>query len=163
LKRFIRNRVILVLLAAWFMYWPAVAVVPTPLFLEFINGMLAAVSFGVAVAYIPDVWQTMRKSPFRLTDAHLLVLGTTLIHLGIALIFAWGWLYRILSAPSWMVDHPLRGWLIYLVFLGAVLHLVVGDVQSKGTLPSRGWVHIGTFVAIGLSTTVILLLAIGRL
>lgn len=163
MTRFIRNRVVISLGVAWLMYWPAVAVVPTSLFLEFVNGMLAAVSIGVAVAYTPDIWQTMRKQPFRLTDAHLLVLGTTIMHWGIAAIFAWSWVYRILNRPEWMVDHPLRGWLIYLVFLGAVLHLAVGDVQSKGTLPSRGWLHIGTFIALGLGLTVILLLAIGRI
>lgn len=161
MTRFLRNRVILSFGAAWILYWPITALIPVKLFPELINGMLASISFGVAVAYTPGVWRTLRKYPYEMSAGHLLTLGVSVLHWAITFLFAWGWIYRIVGRPEWMIDHPLRGWLIYTLFLGGVLHLMAGDTQDAHAVPSRGWVNVGALTAGGLGLTVVLMLAVG--
>lgn len=161
MTRLIKNRIIITLISAWVLYWPAVLIVPSDILLEFINGMTAAVCAGLLVAFTPGAWSVMRDRPYRLSSGHLIVLGLTVMSLANLGLFTWGWIYRVFDAPIWMVEHPaLRGWFIYLYFLGALLPLLANDVDHEA-MPTRGWIHIGMVVAVGLGVVVLLVLSGG--
>ena len=147
----------LVILGVWIFYWPITYVLPKAVFLEMLNGMLSAVSIGIVLAYFPGAWRSLRARPYALQGAHLLVLGVTLMQLAITGLFIWGWAYRILDKPYWMTDSMLRGWFVYLLFIANVLLLMATDVDNDA-MPTRSWLHVGSFVAIGLGMSVILLL-----
>lgn len=158
MTRFVKNRIIIILISVWFLYWPVVLVVPSDILLEFINGMTAAVSAGLLVAFIPGAWLVMRDHPYRLSSGHLIVLGLTVMSMANLGLFSWGWIYRVFDAPVWMVNNPaVRGWLIYMFFLGALLPLLANDVDHEA-MPTRGWIHVGMVVAVGLGVVVLLVL-----
>lgn len=161
MTRFLKNRVVLFVIAAWFAYWPVAYIVPRPLLLEFINGMIAALSLGLVMAYTPGAWKALRTRPYRLSGGHLLILGVTLVQAAITSIFTWGWFYRIFDKPQWMEDHAIRGWLVYLIFIGGVLHLMAGDVNSDSSFPTKGWLHLSATVAAGFGLAVIMILTLG--
>jgi hypothetical protein len=161
LKRFIRNRVVLFIIAAWFIYWPVEMIIPTNVLLEFINGMIASMSIGIVTAYMPGAWEVLRRRPYRLSGGDLLMVGATLVQMAIAALFVWGWAYRLLDEPEYMIDHPLRGWIVYALFIGSVLHLMAWEVEeAEHSLPTKGWVHLGAWISAGLGLVVVLLIAL---
>lgn len=158
MRRFIRNRIVIFVAVAWFMYWPIAAILPQDIILELINGLIASLSVGLVVAYIPGVWYRLRMSPYQISGADMLVLGIATVQIAIASLFVWAWVYRILDTPEWMVDHPFRGWIVYLLALGGVLHLMASDVGiSAESIPDRVWMHLGIAVAVGMMVGVLVL------
>jgi hypothetical protein len=155
----VRNRIIIFLAMSWMAYWPVSLIVPRQILLEAVNGMLAALSIGVVMAFFPGAWWALRNRPYRMDGSHLLVLGITVIQIAVSVLFVWSWAYRFLDQPAWMVDHLFRGWIVYLLFLGGLLHLMAGDMgtgKDNTALPTTGWIHIGAVVAGGLGILVML-------
>jgi hypothetical protein len=161
LTRFAKNRITLAVLGAWLLYWPVTYVIDRHMLLEFVNGMIAALSVGITLAFFPGAWRALRERPYQMSGAHLLVLGINLVQISIVGLFTWGWVYRLLDKPYWMVDHLFRGWLVYLLFIGGLLHLMAADIDHDA-MPSRGWLHVCAAIAAGLGVAVVLLLFVGR-
>lgn len=158
MTRFVRNRIILTLAIAWLAYWPTTLLAPRNMLFEFVNGMTAAASVGLFVAFAPGAWHALRARPYRLNGAHLLVLGIAIMSFATTALFLWGWTYIILAQPLWMVGHLFRGWLVYLFFLGALLPLLATDINHE-VMPTRGWLHVGMIVAAGCAAVVVIILA----
>lgn len=156
MTRFVRNRIIVFIAIAWFAYWLIAPFIARSFFFELINGLLASLSVGVMFSYFPGAWRALRDRPYKLSGGHLLVLGVVLFQAGIVGLFTWSWAFRVLNEPPWMVDNLLRGWLIYLLFIAGILHLMAGDLDHEA-MPTRGWLRIGVFVAIGLGIGVVLI------
>lgn len=162
MRRLVRNRIFLAVVAAWLAYWPVTLIADRSVLLEAVSGMIAAISAGIVCAYAPGAWSVLRLRPYKLTGADLLLLGVVVVQFSITLLFIWSWSYRLLGGPDWMVDHYFRGWVIYLLFIGNVLHLLAWDTDEKNhILPTKSWVHIGSLVAIGLGLAVLLMLTTG--
>lgn len=126
--------------------------------LELINGMVAALAVGLVVAYLPGVWERLRNDPYRVTGADMLVLGITVVQVAIAALFVWAWLFRVLDQPVWMIDHPVRGWFLYLLALGGVLHLMASDVGPiHYHIPDIGWMRVGIMTAVGFGVGVLVM------
>lgn len=158
MRRFIQNRIVIFLILAWFAYWPVAAITPQDIVLELINGMIAALSVGLVVSYTPAVWQRLRRSSKTVSGADMLVLGIATVQVAIAALFIWAWIYRILETPEWMVDHPVRGWIVYLLALGGVLHLMASSVGiTEETIPDKTWMQLGIATAVGLAVGVLVL------
>lgn len=160
MTRFAKNWIILTVFAAWFLYWPVTYFIDRTMLFEFVNGMIAALSIGITLAFFPGAWRALRERPYKMSGAHLLVLGINLVQISIAALFAWGWAYRLFEKPQWMVDHLFRGWLVYLLFIGGLLHMMAADIDHD-VMPSRGWLHVCAAIAAGLGIAVILLLFVG--
>ena len=55
-----------------------------------------------------------------------------------------------------------RGWLVYQLMIGCILHLIASDVGVlKNQVPARSWKHLGLIIAIGIGLGV-LVLSLGR-
>jgi hypothetical protein len=162
-KRLVKNRLFQVIMLAWVLYWPVVYFVPPRILLELINGIVAALSMGLVVAYAPGIWTLTRRMPYKMSGGDMLVFGITLVQISLAALFAWGWWYRYLDQPAWMIDHAFRGWMTYLLMLGSILHLLASDVGVvNNAIPERGWVHLGLATFIGLAIGTVVLTVIGE-
>ena len=162
MTRFVRNRVVLTVTLVWLLYWPIAWALPQPIIVELVNGMVAALSVGLAIAYAPGIWTMTRRNPYHLTGADMLVLGVTMVQVSIAALFAWAWFFRYSANPEWMSNHLFRGWMVYQLMIGCVLHLIASDVGVlKNQVPARSWKHLGLITAIGIGLGV-LVLSLGR-
>jgi hypothetical protein len=162
-QKLIRNRLMVVVTLTWLAYWPIITVVEPAVVLEFINGIIAAMSVGLIVAYSPGIWRLTRRLPYQISGADMLVLGVTMVQLSLAALFAWGWWYRYLDHPDWMVSHAFRGWMTYMLLIGSALHLLASDVGvANNSIPERGWVHLGIAVFVGLAVGVCVITFVGR-
>ena len=140
------------------MYWPVAMLVPQAVILELINGMVASIAIGLAVAYFPGVWRQFRIKRSGVTGPELLLLGITLVQVSLGTLYVWAWAFRYFGGPPWMEDHAFRGWIVYLLFLGGVLHLMAPGMQPVSPPPlERPWVQVGVMVAIGLGIGVLML------
>lgn len=160
MTRFVRNRIMVALAIGYLIYWPLALITPKQIFLEGLNGWVAALSIGIMAAFIPGAWLVLKKQPYRLRGAHLLILGVTMIQLAIAGLFIWGWLYRVLGTPEWMADHVFRGSLVHLLGIGGLLHMLAADMDDDDALPTRGWLRVGIVVAIGCGIIVAVMLTV---
>jgi len=145
------------LTGAWLAFWPAAMITPRDMLLEFISGMTVAASIGLTVAFAPGAWVALRERPYRLNSGHLLVLGILLMAMSVSFILLWGYAYRVLQQPPYMVGNLFRLWWVYLFFLGALLPLLANDVDHHA-MPTKGWLHIGLIVATGIGVVVVLIL-----
>lgn len=158
MRRFIRNRIVIFTFAAWVAYWPFALLVPHDVMLELINGLVAALSVGLVVAYMPGVWSRLRENPYLVTGADMLVLGIVVVQFAVAGLFIWSWAFRVLGQPQWMIDHPFRGWFLYLLSLGGALHLMASDVGPINYhIPDRGWMRVGIMTALGFGVGVLVM------
>lgn len=163
MRRLVKNKIFLAVLAVWLCYWPVTLFIEHAVLIEVISGMVAAISAGVFAAYIPGAWSALRKRPYMLTGADLLLLGIVTVQLSITVLFIWSWSYRFMDTPQWMQDHEFRGWIVYLLFIGNALHMLAWDVEEKHhLLPTKSWVRFGMIVALGLAVGVMLLVTTGR-
>lgn len=160
MTRFVRNRIVLFVLFAWSLYWPIAWLTPRSIMLEAVNGWVAALSLGVLAAYLPGAWKALRTRPYRMRGAHLMILGISLIQIAIAFLFVWGWLFRVLDMPAWMVDNIIRGGMVHLLAIGSLLQMLAGDMADDDALPTRGWMHVGLIVAVTCGIVVAVMLTI---
>lgn len=142
----LRSKNLLIAVVLWIGFWPLAILIPREWLFDVVNGLAIAACFGVFVAYLPGVWNTVFRND--LDGAHYLVIGICGFAAAQGTRYGWNWLWRYLGKPPYMQDHLFVAWLIWVAFTFACVHLMARGVVH-GEMPNRNFRWMGTVVALG--------------
>jgi hypothetical protein len=124
---------------------------------DLVNGLTVAVGVGVMIAYFPGICKSMREPKW--DGTHYLVMGIFITWLATATRHLWNWVWRYIGKPPEMIDHQFVAFLVWMYFLGGVMHMSAKGALD-GEIPRSTWIRMGIAVAagVGLGLLVILFL-----
>jgi hypothetical protein len=128
---------------------------PKAYLFDTVNALTVAVGAGVLVAYAPGICRSLEES--RWTGTHYLVLGIFLTWIATATRHLWNWVWRYLGKPPDMIEHPFVAFLVWVTFMGGILHLAARGAID-GRIPRENWIRLGIVVAIGIATGLLVII-----
>ncbi len=149
----IRSRHFLIGVALVLAFVPLTYLPPIYLF-DLVNALTVAVGIGVLVAYGPGIFKSFQQP--RWDGSHYLVLGITATWTATAGRHLWNWAWRFMGKPPDMIDHWMVAFMVWLAFMGGVLHLTAKGAIG-GEIPRENWIRLGVVVACGLATAFIVM------
>ena len=91
------------------------------------------------------------------SGSHYLVLGMFVTWVATDLRHLWNWLWRFLAKPPDMIDHWFVALLVWVTFLGGVLHLTAKGAID-GEIPREYWIRLGATVAVGIAVALLVII-----
>jgi hypothetical protein len=124
-------------------------VLPRQFMFDIVNALTVAVGVGVLIAYLPGICRSLQE--LRWDGTHYLVLGIFVTWSATALRHLWNWIWRFLGKPAEMIDHPIVAFLVWMTFMGGVLHMTARGALD-GEIPRENWIRLGVVIAAGIVT-----------
>ena len=132
-----------------------VAVLPRHYMFDVVNALTVAVGCGVLIAYFPGIVRSLAQPKWE--GSHYLVLGVFVTWVATDLRHLWNWLWRFLAKPPDMIDHWFVALLVWVTFLGGVLHLTAKGAID-GEIPREYWIRLGATVAAGIAVALLVII-----
>ena len=156
----VQNRNLWVAFAVWGSFWLFAPFMDTSDLFDLVNGLGVAIGVGVIFAYAPGAYRSLRLPPDRMLAGHYLVLGILTAVAGFVAHRFWGWIWRWVDKPTWMLDHKVLAWFFWIIASGYVVHLTSVNA-IEGRVPGKNWVRLGIYVAAGLVLAAVAITFIG--
>lgn len=127
-------------------YWLVAPLLDRGQVYAIVNALAFVIAIAIVIAYLPEVWVTIRLPRRAVSGGHLLVLGIVVAWASSAERGAYSYLYRYMGEPAWMRDTLVQAFAVWVLVWGGVMH-VTAKGAVHGTIPRRNWVRLGFAVA----------------
>lgn len=152
-----KNRTIWHALAYWAAFIPLAYYVPREHLFDVLYAIACCVGVGVLVAYGPGMWRSLKLQT--LNGGHYLVLGIGCTWTATIARFVWGWAWRFLGRPDWMVDHVFIAFTVWVLISGGALHLTAKNAIN-GAIPKSNWLWLGAVSACGVALALLIVVGL---
>ncbi len=120
-----------------------------------LSGLLFSTWLGLAITWWRGAWAAIHD-PDSSLGGRVIIVNFAGLATGVSGIFFWSVLFQYLGQPDSMRFHPLRGQLLWMVFISGMSLFVVAYIEGNAVLPAKGFGKLGALVAIVMSLVILL-------
>lgn len=125
-------------------YWLSSGLIGSKEAIEIGNAMLVSAAMGIATAYAPVAWQSVKLE--KIPGENILSIGIFLGGVAIAYRTGASIVWREVGSPVSWLNSPVWGFHLAVSLCSAVAHMIAPNVIG-GAIPKREWIRMGFWVS----------------
>lgn len=159
-KYVLRSRIVWIGLVIWLSILPIIHVVPTQELFEVENSLILAIFIGVLIGWFRAGLRVLPTHPRDMTGTDALILGVCTVCIGLTIIFANLWVWRVLDDPDivkvGIINHWTGAFGRWILITGGSLLLAASGAVDN-TIPSRSYLVTGIWISLGIAFALVLI------